>query len=167
MKTITTPFALVLILFSALLQINLAFAQDDREAILKQIEEARSVGQADWKEIVALNLTLSETEASGFWPLYDDYRAAMVTLNDRLVKLITEYADSYVSNGLTEDKAKALIKEYLSIKEKEVNIRKKFLKKFYKVLPAQKVMVFYQIENKLTSLINAALALEIPLAKMM
>ena len=156
-------FISALVILSATFHINQAVAQDDRDAVLNEIEQARSIGQEQWKQLVALNLTLSEQEAGGFWPVYDEYRSAMAKVNDRLLTLITDYADSFNSNSLTDKEAKRLVEEYLSIQEQEVKTKKKYLKKFQKVLPAKKVMLFYQIDNKMMSMIKAGIALEVPL----
>jgi hypothetical protein len=165
MKTITIPFALVIFIFTGLFHMNMALAKDDQEAILKEIEALRPGGQERWKEIVALNMGLTEEEANKFWPLYTDYMDNMHKANDRLIKLIAEYADSYVNNSLTDEEAKRLIKEYLSIEDQKINTKKKYTKKFHKVLSPVLVMRFLQIDNKLTTMVDAGLASEIPLAE--
>ena len=47
----------------------------------------------------------------------------------------------------------------------ENKLRRKYVKRFMKVLPAKKVLRYYQIENKLDAMIDMDLAAMIPLAR--
>jgi hypothetical protein len=47
----------------------------------------------------------------------------------------------------------------------ENKLKRKYVKRFMKVLPAKKVLRYYQIENKLDTIINMDLAATIPLAR--
>jgi hypothetical protein len=58
-----------------------------------------------------------------------------------------------------------MLEEVLSIKKADLKIKKKYVTKLKKVLPAKKVMRFYQLENKLDAIINYQLAAEIPLVR--
>jgi predicted outer membrane protein len=64
--------------------------------------------KADKKMVVAANMGLTESEAKGFWPIYDAYQKDLAQLNGRLYKLIETYAGYYNSNSLTDAKAKEL-----------------------------------------------------------
>jgi hypothetical protein len=44
-----------------------------------------------------------------------------------------------------------------------IDIRKRYVRKFRKVIPETKLARFYQIENKLDAITNFALARQIPL----
>jgi hypothetical protein len=58
-----------------------------------------------------------------------------------------------------------MIKEFLSIMQDENKLKKKYVKRFMKVLPAKKVLRYYQIESKMDAVINFDLAATIPLAR--
>src|SRR5579871_6944295 len=47
------------------------------------------------KQIIAANLQLTDTEAVKFWPLYDQYTAELVKINDAKYAAIKEYATSF------------------------------------------------------------------------
>ena len=68
-------------------------------------------------------------------------------------------------NNPTDPKAQELLKEWLAIQKKRLDLQKEFLKRFEKALPPQKVIRYFQIENKLRALIDYELVDEIPLAK--
>ena len=56
-----------------------------------------------------------------------------------------------------------MIKEFMSIRQAELDVTRKYLKRFQKILPPNKVARFFQLENKLDAVIDFELASEIPL----
>jgi hypothetical protein len=128
-----------------------------------EIELSREVLQTQRKAIVAKNVEMTEEESQAFWPVYNDYRTDVREVNDRKVKLITDYADNYET--LSDEKAEEMLCEFLKIQKAEVKVKKRHVRKFKKVLPYKKVMRFYQVENKLDAIINIQLAQQVPLAK--
>lgn len=139
-----------------------AFAQEksaDNMALL--LEKVR----ADKKLLVATNMGMTESEAAAFWPVYDAYQKELAVLNGRTRTLITNYAELYNQEAVTDDKAKQLLDEALAIEGAELDLRKSYVSKFGKVLPASKVARYYQIENKIRSAVKADLAGAIPLVQ--
>ena len=51
--------------------------------------------RSERKRLVAANMPLTDTEATKFWPIYDQYAAEVSKLGDTRVALIKEYAQSY------------------------------------------------------------------------
>jgi hypothetical protein len=74
-----------------------------------------------------------------------------------------DFAKDYET--LTAGQANAMLEELLSIKKVDLKVKKKYVTKLKKVLPAKKIMRFYQLENKLDAIINYQLAAEIPLVR--
>lgn len=66
---------------------------------------------------------------------------------------------------MTNEYADGLIKDNFEIKGDLLQIQKKFVRRFRKVLPALKVARFYQLENKMDAEIDAQLALFVPLVE--
>jgi len=121
--------------------------------------------KADKKLLVASNMDLSEAEGKKFWPLYDAYQHDLTELNQRLGKTIKAYADVFNEGkgGISDDAAKNLLKEALSIEEAEVKLKRTYADKIGKVLPATKTTRYIQIENKIRAVIKFELARQIPL----
>jgi len=115
----------------------------------------------DRREIVKANMLLTNSEAARFWPIYDEYRADMVKLGDRRVKLITDYAAS--RNSMSEDEANRLLKEALDIDKRRVEIKEDYIKKFEKELSARTTARFFHIESKLDAVGDSVRAAKIPL----
>jgi hypothetical protein len=134
-----------------------------QQEINSAIEMVRSIAALERRALVADNLGLSATQSSGFWPIYDQYTAEIRTVKTRLVRLITDYSDNYGS--LTDPQAQQMLDDYLAIQSDLLKVRKKYVKRFGKVLDAKTLARFYQIENKLETVYNLPLVLEIPLVE--
>jgi hypothetical protein len=131
-------------------------ASDNMQILLDKIK-------ADKKLLVAKNMDLTESEAKGFWPVYDEYQQELANFNQRIVKLIDSYAAAYRANSMTNQKAKELIDEFVAIQRGEAAVKEFFVPKLLQVLPPRKVARYLQIESKIRAAIKYQLAKEIPL----
>ena len=138
-------------------------AAQDKPADNMQILRAKI--KADKKLVVATNMELTESEAKGFWPIYDQYQKDLQKINQRVVKLVDGYADDFKSKKLTDDKAKKLIDEAMAIEQAEVNLKSTYAPKLAKALPVKKVARYLQIENKIRAVIKYDLAQGVPLMR--
>lgn len=120
---------------------------------------------ADKKLVVAAAMDLTESEAKGFWPIYEQYQKELHKINDGIATLIMSYAKEYNAKSLTDDKAKQLVDRFIALEDQELKLRKSFVPKFSKVLPGRKVARYVQLENKVRALVKYELAAEIPLAQ--
>lgn len=121
--------------------------------------------KADKKLVVAANMELTESEATGFWPVYEAYQKDLSAINKRIVKLIEAYATDYDAKTLTDEKAKILIDELVAIEKAEGGLQASYVPKLSKVLPAKKVARYFQIENKIRAVVKYELADSIPLVR--
>ena len=64
-------------------------------------------------QLIAQNLTLSDAEATKFWPIYDQYVAELTKINDKKYATIQAYADRF--GTLSDDEAQSLIKNWLDV----------------------------------------------------
>jgi GTPase Era involved in 16S rRNA processing len=121
--------------------------------------------KADKKLLVAANMDLTESEAKGFWPIYEEYQKDLETINQRIAKLIETYAADYQANTLTDEKAKPLISELVTIQHVDGALPESYVPKLSKVLPAKKVLRYLQIENKIRAVLKYELAKNIPMVQ--
>lgn len=150
---------LLLVLLTSISVVTAATAQDEAS----QIELNRQVLETQRQATVAANMNLTDVDGQAFWVLYREYRGEMAKVEDRRVKVIMSYRDKFET--LTDADASGLLKDFFGYQKAQVDLRSKYLKKFEKVLPATKVLRFYQIENKMDSEINYELYSQIPLAE--
>jgi hypothetical protein len=115
--------------------------------------------------LVVENMFLSESEAKGFWPLYDAYQQELDRIYDRITKVIIEYVRAYANNTLTDAQARALTDQVLEIDEAEAGLAKTYAVKLDAVLPGKKVARYLQIERKIRAHLRYELADRIPLVK--
>jgi predicted outer membrane protein len=121
--------------------------------------------RADKKLLVAANMELTESEAKGFWPIYDQYQKDLQKINQRMTTVLESYAADYRSHSLTDEKAKKLISEATAIDEAEGNLKSTYAPKLGKVLPVKKVARYLQIENKIRAVVKYDIASGVPLVR--
>ena len=119
--------------------------------------------RTDKKLFIATNMQLTESEAKTFWPIYDAYQSELETLVDRKGKLIEKFAANYET--LSDDTAKSLLDQNLSIDSDYQKLRQSYLSKIRGVLPDKKVARFYQLESKIHAIVEFEIARRIPLVQ--
>ena len=127
--------------------------------VLDSIMEASY--RAEKKALITEALQLTEEEGKEFWPLYSEYNEKMEASNKELINLVNDNADKL--DKLSNDEAEEIWKEKISHDTDLVKLEKKYFKKMLRVLPAGKVVRYFQAENKIKSLMNAQMAVEVPL----
>jgi len=136
---------------------------DEGARTAEEIRLTREVINNTRQALVTRAMDLTPGEMQRFWPLYREYRLAALKVGDRIVTLITTYADNY--QNLTDKDADKLLTEFVRIEEERARLKAQYLPKFKKVLPPKKVVRFYQIENKLDTALLAEVGQAIPLAR--
>jgi hypothetical protein len=125
------------------------------------IQLLRSNLQAEKNDIIAHTMRFTETESAAFWPVYRDYSRDQQVIGDSRVQLIKDYAKNY--DSIDDAKAKELAQRLLGIDAKFTREREDYWSKFEKALGAKRAARFYQVDNRLSMMINLQLASEIPL----
>jgi len=134
-----------------------AFAQTVKERLditRESIENQRRV-------LVSGAVPLTEAEAKAFWPVYDDYEKKRRALDERASKLVADF----VANAATfsDAQAKGMLAQALEVDESRLKMRREVLDRLQGAIPARTLVRYYQIENKLDSVVRADLSRQIPL----
>ena len=156
-KAIGVAMAMVALGFASL------GAAQDKPADNMQI--LRDKIKADKKLVVAANMELTESEAKGFWPIYDAYQADLAKINRRIAALLDGYAADFRGKSFTDAKAKKLIADSTAIEQAEADLKSSYAPKLSAVLPARKVARYLQIENKIRALVKYDLVTGVPLVQ--
>lgn len=153
----------------ALFVTSAALGQSDGTTLVDdpELANARALLQAGREQIIREDLQLTEEESAGFWPVYAEYIAALAVVRDKKAELVTGFMQANRAGAISDEYAEWLISENFDIKAKWLQIQKKFVRKFRKVLPAVKVARFYQLENKMDAEVDAQLAIVVPLVETM
>ena len=121
----------------------------DGVRMLRRAYWPRATGKTCPKKgyIIPQNLNLTEPEAAEFWPLHRNYEAELSKLNDKRVELIRRYID--VAQNMTEAQAKDVAKQSFDLENEKTALKRKYFKKFTKVVPAQKAARFFKLRTSL------------------
>lgn len=152
---------IILVILGVVMALVVPALSEDKPADNMEIVHEKI--RADKKLFIAENMQLTETEAKAFWPVYERYQDELFLLRARLMKLINDYAEVY--DNMTNDTAKRLLDELLTIDSLGPKLRQTYLPKFRDVLPDVKVVRYFQIENKINAALVYELAAKIPLIK--
>jgi len=146
----------ILLIVSGIIGMNV-YAQQFND----YMEVSREVLKTEKKAIVAEVMQLTEAESAVFWPLYNEFQNKMYEVNTKRLNLIVDFAENF--ENMSEEKATEIINSSYSIDMELLKLEKSYAKKFTKILVPQKALRYLQAENKIGALIDAELALEIPL----
>src|SRR5215470_18444149 len=119
--------------------------------------------RAQRKKIVAANMPLTETEATKFWPLYDRYVAETIKINDARFALIKEYAQNY--SDMSDAQADDFIKRWIAFDGDSTQLRLKYIPEFEKVISHKKTALFFQMDRRLSMMVELQLASQVPVVK--
>jgi hypothetical protein len=125
------------------------------------IQLLRSDVQASKNQIIADTMQFTYAESTAFWPVYRDYARDQQVIGDDRVQLIKDYAQNY--DSLDDNKAKDMVQRMINIEDRTLNLREDYWPKFMKALGAKRAAKFYQVDNRLTLLVNLQLSENIPL----
>ena len=132
------------------------------QTVKETLEVTRQAIESQRRVLVSGALPLTDAEADAFWPLYDAYEKERRPLDEQREQARGRLPRSAAS--LTDAQAKAMVEAALEIDEGKLRVRRGYLGRMLKAIPPRKVARFYQIDNKLDSVVRADIAKQIPLA---
>ena len=94
-------------------------------------------------------LELTTNEAQQFWPVYNEYKRKMHSIN-RQRRDQTDYFSQNADN-LSDDQIKNILNKQLELHKKEVETVSLYQEKFLQFLPPEKVMKIYITEQEFKS----------------
>jgi hypothetical protein len=137
--------------------------QPAQSSIDQDIDLFRKDIRSQKKQMIAANMKLTDKEAELFWPIYDQYTAELVKINDQKYAAIKQYAQNY--DTLTDDQAVTLTRQVLEVDGSVAQLRQKYIPLFRKVIAGKKTATFFQLDRRLVMLIDLQLASQIPLVE--
>ena len=139
--------------------VPMVLAQGEQESV----ELTRAVVETNRRVIIAEAMQLTDTESQEFWPVYKKYRTEADMITERVIKMMNDYAANI--GIMTDQVAQDLLDEFLDIEKARLKLKTKYVRQFNKVLPSIKVTRYFQIENKLDTIIEYDLARSVPLVE--
>jgi hypothetical protein len=137
--------------------------QSSQAAMDQEIDMLRKDIRSKKKQLIAANVPLTDAEAQAFWPVYDQYTAELVQINNEKYTLLKDYANNY--STMTDAQADEWTNRLLKLDQSVAALRAKYYPNFRKVLPAKKAALYVQVERQAQMLIDVQLAMQIPLVQ--
>jgi hypothetical protein len=125
------------------------------------VQLMRSDLQSEKNKVIADNMKFTDAESTAFWPVYRDYAHDQHAIGDELGALIKDYAQH--ADNMNDSTSKELAQRMLDIEEKNISLRRDYWPKFEKALGAKRAARFYQVDNRLSLMMDVQLASQIPL----
>jgi hypothetical protein len=127
---------------------------ENMESILAPIQSIK-------RDYIEAKMQLTSEEKEKFWPVYDKYQEALRDLNEAYVLFVwANMEDTIISSN---DKAQTIIKEFLDIETKRIELINTFAGQFGEVLPPRKLIRYLQLESRARTFMNNKVEEIIPL----
>jgi Spy/CpxP family protein refolding chaperone len=152
--------ALLVATFAMLAFCPLGRAQDQEPTIDSTIAVARANMKADRTTLITTGMNFNDKEGAAFWPIYQQYEYERSRVDDRRAAVIKQYAQKYPN--LTDAEAKAMADQMLDCESRQAELKKKYYKKFNKVLPALTVTKFFQLDRRIDLLMDMNVEASLP-----
>jgi len=137
-------------------QVNPKFAELEPE-----FASLRAMARQDRRTVTLREMALTGEPLAAFTKIYDAYAAEVETVNDKLLKLITDYAAHF--ENMNDAQAAQLTRDYFAVKQTQIKTREKYARKVAKELSPIKAARFVQVEGRLDVIRDLRLAQQIPL----
>ena len=115
------------------------------------------------KQLMAQNLTLTDADATKFWPIYDQYVAELSKIKDKQYAMFQEYADHF--GTMTDEEANSLLKELLDVDIAATQLRAKYLPIVSKAIGGRKGATWAQLDRRIQMMVDLQLSSQTPLVQ--
>ena len=113
-------------------------------------------------QVIVQNMSLSDTEAQKFWPIYKHYADDLHEVHNEKYALLKQYAEMW--STMTDQDALIYVRRWMEVDEEAQALRLKYVPVVTQVLPGKKAATFFQLERKLCMMVDLQLFSQIPLA---
>jgi len=115
------------------------------------------------KQLIASNLTLSDVEATKFWPVYDQYVSELIAINDKKFGVIQDYADHW--GKLSDEQSLLFIRQWTDFDIQLAQLRQKYVPIIAKILDGRKTATFMQLDRRIAMMLELQVASQLPLVQ--
>jgi hypothetical protein len=129
---------------------------DEDIALLRQDLRAKKM------QVIGQNMSLSDSEAEKFWPIYNHYVRDLQAVNDQTYALLKQYAEMWAT--MSDQDAMIYVRNWLEADGQAQALRLKYVPIVSQVLPGRKAATFFQLDRRLNMIVDLQLFSQIPLA---
>ena len=113
-------------------------------------------------QVIGENMSLSDTEAQKFWPIYKHYADDLHEVHNAKYALFKQYAETWAT--MTDQDALIYVRRSMEVDAEAQALRLKYVPVVNQVLPGKKAATFFQLERRLCLMVDLQLFSQIPLA---
>jgi hypothetical protein len=119
--------------------------------------------KAERKDIINAIMQFNDSDATKFWPIFQEYDAELTTIGDGRMKLIVDYARNY--ENLTNEQADALMSKAFELEAQRAILKKKYFDKMKAQLSATQAAKFFLVENQIQHIIDLQISASLPVVQ--
>jgi Spy/CpxP family protein refolding chaperone len=127
---------ITLMLLFALLTTASAWAQRPSGDEMQRIQDAKIA-------IITNRLNLTPEQATGFWPVYNEYSQKRRDIHRSQRKIINDKK----AEGKTDEQVLNNLKDVQDLKQQELDLEKEYQNRFLKVISASQIIELYKAER--------------------
>ena len=129
---------------------------DEDIALLRQDLRAMKM------QVIGQNMSLSDTEAQKFWPIYKHYADDLHEVNNSKYALLKQYAETWAT--MTDQDALIYVRHWMEVDAEAQALRLKYVPAVTQALPGKKAATFFQLDRRLSMIVDLQLFSQVPLA---
>jgi hypothetical protein len=151
---------------AAFAQMEEATTQTEVTVVAKPLTQSdinllRQNVQANKEKIITSTMKFNEAEAKAFWPVYREYANAQKQMGEKRYQIIKEYAENY--DDMTNAIAAELSQRMFNLDKATYENREAFWPRFEKAIGAKQAAKFYQVDRRLTMMVDLQLSADVPI----
>jgi hypothetical protein len=132
----------------------------EEPSVNSAIEVARAGSRAERATIISTAMNFNDKDAATFWPIYRQYEYERTALEDARIAVIKEYTEK--DSNLSDAEAKSMAERMFEYDSRLAALKKKYFKKFNRVLPALAVTKFFQVDRRIDLLVDMNVESSLP-----
>jgi hypothetical protein len=113
-------------------------------------------------QVIGQNMSMSDTEAEKFWPIYKHYADDLHEVNNSKYALLKQYAETWQT--MSDQDALIYVRHWMEVDAEAQALRLKYVPTVTQVLPGRKAATFFQLDRRLSMIVDLQLFSQIPLA---
>jgi hypothetical protein len=113
-------------------------------------------------QVIGQNMSLSDPEAEKFWPIYKHYADDLHEVNNSKYALLKQYAETWAA--MTDQDALIYVRHWMEVDAQAQALRLKYVPVVTQALPGKKAATFFQLDRRLSMMVDLQLFSQIPLA---
>src|SRR5208282_1754067 len=113
-------------------------------------------------QVIGQNMSMSDDEAEKFWPIYKHYADDLHEVNNSKYALLKQYAETWET--MSDQDALIYVRHWMEVDAEAQALRLKYVPTVTRVLPGRKAATFFQLDRRLSMIVDLQLFSQIPLA---